>query len=353
MSPEEEYYLELLRKMLEDRLSSEERETLYTMSESDSDKSILLRYLTIENETDRSRLEAEIIYEKTLPNDIISASTTPNKLSFIKRFRKYWYVAATICFGILFSSIWISSRDKTSSENIAEWEYITTRKGERKFFRMSDGTEIWLNSESSLKVKRGYGIYHRIMELNGEAYFSVVKNKKIPLHVKTWGTDIEVLGTIFNVRAYREEKKVATTLVEGKVKLQVENNNGQKEYTLKPGDKVEVVIPHPTENHNQNNTADPRINLVDYKKVSDKEEDVLELMWIKNKLVFNADSLPEMIKKMERWYNKTIIIQNEALKDQLFTGVFEEKTCEQVLDILQKTGVKLDYKIEKDTIYLQ
>src|SRR5690606_12530612 len=106
---------------------------------------------------------------------------------------------------------------------------MATDRGARKFFRMRDGTEIWLNSESHLKVKKVYGNEHCILTLEGEGYFSVAKTDALPLYLNALDTEIKVLGTVFNVRAYPEEEKTVTSLMEGKVKLHVEKGDKKNE----------------------------------------------------------------------------------------------------------------------------
>ncbi|PRD45009.1 FecR family protein [Sphingobacterium haloxyli] len=357
MSTDEQYYLELLKRLLEGTLSPAERDTLFVLAEADEKKKLLLQYLDKRDQENEERLEAEIIYEKTKPNDIRQTSY-PEKAQSI--FWKNRYLVAAACVVCLAIAFWVSiGKPHFPLEPQQEWLEMTTEKGERKFFRMSDGTEIWLNSESLLRVKKGYGKEHRILMLEGEGYFSVAKNKALPLYLNALDTEIKVLGTVFNVRAYPEEEKIATSLIEGKVKLHVDNGDKQNNYMLSPGDKLEVL--------NRNRQLDKTIvgaataelkkndiaGIVDYKKNAVDKNNALEIMWVENKLVFNGDPLTEAVKKMERWYNKTIVVQNENLNKQLFTGVFQERSCEQVLDLLQKTGVKFSYNVNNGIIYIK
>lgn len=356
MPKEEDYYLELLRKLLEGTLTLQERGALTVLVEADPDKRSLLQYLDRHEKDIQAELEAEIIYEKTLPNDLWLTTSQKKTKSFRNITRPLWYAVVAACFVMLFFTFWFMRKQYQTVENNEQWMWMITGKGERKFFRMNDGTEVWVNSESVLKVKKGYGTEHRIMELQGEAYFSVAKNKALPLHINVLNTEIEVLGTVFNVRAYPEEKKITTSLVEGKVKLHVNGGKDKRYYTLNPGEKIEITNKYfkNIDNHVENGSPQEELmeEVVDYKKIPVENEKVPELMWIENKLVFNGDSLNNMVKKMERWYNRTIIIQNEKLKNQVFTGVFQEPTCEQVLDLLQETGVKFSYKVEEGIIYL-
>jgi len=360
MSTEERHFLNLLQKHLQGTLTSTECEELMLLAKNDSDKAILLDFLKIrQGDSEKNRLEAEIIYEKNCPNDLhpFIPLKDDKKYPSIRRSR-YRYMAIAAIF-ICLLGVLVALRARYYEKTTVEWESMMTNKGERKFFRMSDGTEIWLNSGSVLRVRKGYGKKHRIMTLEGEAYFSVAKNRDLPLRVKTMGAEIEVLGTIFNVKAYPEDHGTETSLIEGSVKLHVDSRKGRKDYVLKPGDKVEVLKQHPPKEKGWMKLQRPSLPppppevIVDYKKIFIQNEEPLELMWIENKLVFNGDAFESVVRKLERWYNRTIVIVNNNLKEESFTGIFQEQTCEQVLDLLQRTDVQFNYKVENGIIYLK
>ena len=356
MSAEERHYLNLLQKQLQKTLTDTEHKELMFLIESDPNKALLWTFLNTQQ--DQDTLEAEIIYEKTSPNDLsISTYTKKNNLSWYTKRHWYKYMAATACILFLIGLFWsIDNWNRNKINGI--WESIATDKGERKFFRMNDGTEIWLNSASKLKVKKGYGQEHRIMSLEGEAYFSVTRNERLPLRVSVMDTEIEVLGTTFNIKAYPEDNSVSTSLIEGKVKLHVSDADGRKHYVLEPGDKIEVLHDRPTSREllNSDKDADRTSKFqdikVDYKKIFKDNNEDIDLLWVENKLVFNSDTFESVVKKLERWYNRTIIIVNNNIKEESFSGVFQEQTCEQVLDLLQKTDAHFSYIVEDGIIYL-
>jgi len=356
MSIEKSPYLLLLNKLLAGTITPEEREMLDVLASEDTEKKILLLYLEERSKTKQDTLEAEIIYEKTKPNDLSPLTIKPfrsrRSLRYINLFAGVG-IASVIVFTLVMAG-WFSDTKKPISRIVSKSETIFTDKGERKFFKLNDGTEVWLNNESRLTISEGYGVKHRKLELIGEGYFAVTKHKHLPLHINAQGAEIQVLGTIFNLRAYPDERSIVTSLIEGKVKLKVVGEMGNKEYLLSPGDKIEVA----NRASGQDQPISESVNLdltetVAYKKLDVKDQKVPEAMWIDNKLVFNADSLSDAVKKMERWYNKTIVVQEKALNSQVFTGVFEEETCEQVLDLLKETGVVLTYTIKNDTLFIK
>ena len=90
-----------------------------------------------------------------------------------------------------------------------------------------------------------------------------------------------------------------------------------------------------------------------FTKLQLKDKHVEDLLWIENKLVFNGDRFREVLHKLERWYNKTIIVQHNDLDKEVFTGQFEEKSCEELLDLLKKTGVAIQYESRNDTLFIK
>src|SRR5690606_4392916 len=100
---------------------------------------------------------------------------------------------------------------------------------------LADGTKVWLNSASTLTFPTVFSRKERKVELTGEAYFEVTRNKAKPFFVKTLQNEVEVLGTHFNVMEYPEEGISQTTLLEGSVKVR----QGKNEKLLKPGEQAE------------------------------------------------------------------------------------------------------------------
>lgn len=352
MSNSEEDYLFLVNKLLQGELSEEEKVMLFDLA-NDDEKIFLIKYL-LDKPDKQQELESEIVYEKTKPNDMMSSSSLDMlelpKISKKINILKLSAIAASIAI-LFFSGLYFFKISNTSNQ---EWKIVSTKKGERKFLTFNDGTEVWLNNESELKVLKGFGLIHRKMELKGEGYFSVAKNKNLPLTVKTKDIEVNVLGTVFNLSAYPEGNSTTTSLIEGKVMLKLNHSNGDKNIVLQPGDQVKI-----SKNGLDNNlmtTHSQDLGLTDaitYKKMEVKKDKVPDMLWVDNKLVFNDDSLSDIIQKLERWYGKTIIVQNKELLNLSFSGVFEERNCTDVLEYLKKTSdVAINYYIKNEIIYI-
>lgn len=352
MSNTEEHYLFLINKLLQGNITKVESEELMRLCEGDTERLSFIKYLTSSADT-TDLLEAEIVYEKTKPNDLIQEKTiipAPSKITNSSRLYKIASIAAAIVI-VAFASIYYFYSVSESSND--DWQYISTNRGERKFLTLKDGTEVWLNNESELKVLKGYGEEHRRMELKGEGYFSVAKNPKLPLLIHTKDTEVKVIGTVFNLSAYPESGATTTSLIEGKVSLKIEGGNHTKEIIMNPGDQVRI-----SKANIEKNAADLSLKelilkeAVSYTKADVKDDKVSDMLWVDNKLVFNNLTLSEIAVKLGRWYNKEIIIQKDELRDLSFSGTFQEKECTQVLDILKKTNLKINYQMKNDTIYI-
>ena len=96
---------------------------------------------------------------------------------------------------------------------------ISVPRGQMSKLTLNDGTVVWINSHSKITLPADYSAEKRNLKLTGEAYFEVKKNPLSPFKIQTNGLKINVLGTSFNVRSYKEEKKIITTLEEGKVEI--------------------------------------------------------------------------------------------------------------------------------------
>lgn len=172
---------------------------------------------------------------------------------------------------------------------------VTTPKGRQFSLLLPDGTQVWLNAASSIRFPTLFSGRERRVEVTGEAYFEVVKNADMPFHVKVNAqTTVEVLGTHFNVHAYKDENSIQTTLLEGSVKV-----GG---VTLQPGQQAQVSMENPA--------AVEVVNNVDMHKV---------IAWKNGLFDFNGASLREVMKQLERWYDITVVYE-KGVPDITFGG---------------------------------
>ena len=203
--------------------------------------------------------------------------------------------------------------------------------GSKTKLYLPDGTLVWLNAGSRMTYSQGFGVDNRKVELEGEGYFEVKRNEKIPFFVKTKDLQLQVLGTKFNFRDYPEDHEVVVSLLEGKVGL---NNllREEKEAVLSPDERAVL------------NKANGFLT-VESVTASNASQ------WTDGYLFFDEELLSDIAKELERSYNVKIHIANDSLKTFRFYGNFvrREQNIQEVLEALSSTE-KMQYKIEERNI---
>ncbi|RZL31235.1 MAG: FecR family protein, partial [Pedobacter sp.] len=173
----------------------------------------------------------------------------------------------------------VSNNSKALSYNTIE-----TPKGGQYQVILPDGTKVWLNAASSLKYPSLFAANERKVELTGEAYFEVAKQKSHPFRVISKNQTVEVLGTHFNINAYGDDKAVKTTLLEGSVKI----SNPLFSKTLKPNEQAYI-----------NNYGLGAIAILP----ADADD---ETAWKNGEFRFNNASLKAVLYQLDRWYDLKI-----------------------------------------------
>lgn len=229
---------------------------------------------------------------------------------------------------------------------------ISTRNGSRSKLMLPDGTQVWLNSGSSITYGKEYGQSVREVNLVGEAYFDVVKNPEKPFLIHAHNIDIKVLGTAFNVKSYPGEKSTETSLIRGSIEVSIKNRPTEK-IILKPREKL-VVKDEEGETARKINPAqvarkkDPKIAIGEIRYAS-IDSTVIETSWMEHRLIFENESLREIARSMERWYNVKILFRDEEVADWRFKADFTQETLDEALRALS-ISTRFRYKIVKDTV---
>ena len=206
-----------------------------------------------------------------------------------------------------------------------------TRFAETREILLPDGSEVTLNAGSKLTYLRNFGGKDRRVVLAGEAYFEIKRDTLLPFIIQMNEVEIEVLGTSFNVKAYKKSDRIEVTVTEGKVSL-YDRNLQQKRIIATKGEKAEydrdLRIIRKTVNTNRNYMA-----------------------WKNLRLIFSNDNLATVAETIGQVYHRKVVVKNEKLNDCTLTTRFEEKDLETVLRVLEST---LDITIEQenDIIYI-
>jgi transmembrane sensor len=238
-------------------------------------------------------------------------------------------------------------------KNVNAWNTVSTRRGSKSTVQLPDGTVAWLNAESRLSYNENFQGDIREVSLEGEAYFDVVKDKSRPFIIHTRTIDIRVLGTAFNVRAYPSEHNTETSLFRGSVEVTL-HNNPEKKIVLRPNEKLMVNNGgnEPVSGRKDNKRRDINIQ-VGKVHFQARDSTAWETGWIKNKLVFDAETLEEVAGKIERWYDvKVILPEDQELRHTQFSGVFDNETLSEVMEALKITG-NFRYNINKNAVTIR
>ena len=227
---------------------------------------------------------------------------------------------------------------QNKAKQIVELVYnqLTVPRGGQFVVELSDGTKVWLNSESQLKYPVSFinGQSREVELAYGEAYFDVSpssKHKGAKFKVFNQFQEIDVLGTEFNIKAYKGESNVYTTLVEGKISVSIDNKN----LGLKPNQQLDLDI--------NNNTS--AIKTVDvYNEVS----------WKDGVFSFESKTLEEVMKVFSRWYDIEIVFKNNSIKNEEFVGILRKnKRLETILKSFKNYGVIKNFEIEDKKVVLE
>lgn len=228
----------------------------------------------------------------------------------------------------------IYSNDSKPAE--LSYNILTVPYGRKFELELSDGTYVHLNSGTTIKYPVAFlEGQNRQVFLEGEAYFHVTEDKKRPFIVNAGKLDIRVFGTQFNVDAYKEDSSIDVVLVEGSVGLYKEQDKfiPNDKHLLKPGFKGSY------------NKKQQQI----YKK---QVETSIYTSWIEGKLVFRNMEFENVLKKLERHYNVTIINKNKLLAESTYTANFGEESIERVLQYLA-ASFDIKYTLKGNKIIIE
>jgi ferric-dicitrate binding protein FerR (iron transport regulator) len=243
--------------------------------------------------------------------------------------KKYAHVAAAAILIPMFTvGLWlaINPYSQGNSQNMC----INVDMGQKANMTLPDGTQVWLNSASTLSYSNSYNKKDRTIYLQGEAFFKVSKDEKRPFKVMADEVTIEALGTSFNVKAYLEDNQISTTLIEGNVQV---------------SDDKEVYILHPNEKimFSKQSHLFAKTTLMDAERSSS---------WRNNELAFEQETLEEIAKALERMYNAKIIFASEDLKKIRFSGKVKNNNLESTLQLISLVSPIL-HSVENSTVIIK
>ena len=258
--------------------------------------------------------------------------TAPASSKPVRKLIPVWLKVAAVILLIGCNYFWYTyTENLTEVYTNADSPYeIKVPAGSRTNIVLPDGTEVSLNAGSVLRYHRGFGIRERNVTLDGEGYFKVAKNAEVPFFVKTNDVQVQVVGTVFNVRAYDDDNYVMVSLLEGRVNLSVSANSVMK------------LFPNEQALYNKNTGRMEKLK-TNASKACD---------WLDGGLTFENASFADIAHRLERKFQVKISIESERLKAEHFSGSFDSN--QNIYDILHEINVEKQYtwKVSGDTIFI-
>jgi ferric-dicitrate binding protein FerR (iron transport regulator) len=190
--------------------------------------------------------------------------------------------------------------------------------GKRTQITLSDNSTIWLNSGSKLIYPAKFAADKREVYLEGEAIFEISHNKQHPFHVITQNVEVKVLGTVFNLSAYKDDHTVNTVLESGSVELKYRSNSifGQSKAAMVPGMLA-------TYDPIKGNIEQTQVNTSHYTS------------WREGYFIFKREPLSNILKKVSRYYNVSIQLNNQEMANETFSGQLDlRNSAIQVLEVI-------------------
>lgn len=218
--------------------------------------------------------------------------------------------------------------------------------GERKNIQLPDGSDVTLNAGSKIEINGSFGASTRDVYLEGEAFFDVKHNEKLPFIVHTPAMDVKALGTAFNVKAYLNERITEASLIRGLVEVTLKESNNRT-MLLHPSQKIKWEHSRGDMNSSAVKSGD-NLNVTDslVKKLQANDYgNIKELAWKDNKLRFDDELFGDIAVLLERWYGVEIEFEDETIGNYRFTGIFEKEDINTVLEFLKESR-RFNYTIE-------
>lgn len=322
-------------KFLSGSASSQEREELFNWLKESRENRIhyfKIKKIWIESDFPGNEETLDQSWERLKLRTIHATPPASKKNKSVITFRKLLLAATvvillgiTVLMGIELRSI--AKFDQTVHE-------ITVPRGARTNLILPDGTTVWLNAGSTLKYKANFGRQNRDVTLEGEAFFDVTPDPGHVFRVNTNDMKIRVLGTQLNVKSYPGDISSQATLIKGEVEVSVIH---------------ESRIHHPVKLTPNQKAVYPRdSDTLFIEQVKDAYE---QSLWKEGKLVFRSETLANIARELERFYNVEIVFKDDSARDIKFSGIIEEVAIENVMRAIASVS-SISYEIKENRVLI-
>ncbi len=271
-------------------------------------------------------------FRKVMEEDSHSLKSIPfNKYDKPKkRSAGIWLKVAAILIAVIGISIYVvTSTDVTSDDRVVEavsGTLISTEPGEQKSFRLSDGSRIKLNADSEIYISHGYGKESRSVVLTGEAFFEISSVENLNFEVITSTARVEILGTKFGVRAWKDRDESIIAVQSGKVSVRSIDEEIEDSIVLNPGEYSRVELGMPP-------TAAQSADIDQY------------IGWTNQLFVFNETPLKDVLRQLELYFNVQIEIEDSSSIEDPVTARYRNESLNEILEYTSIThGVNFKVK---------
>lgn len=206
-------------------------------------------------------------------------------------------------------------------------------KGEKSLITLSDSSKVWLNGGSRLEVDRNYGLTNRKVKMEGEAFFTVTKNKFLSFKVNAGEIDIKVVGTRFNVSAYNSDNFIETTVEEGIVQVS-SNKENQFEMLRLTANQMAVF---------DKSGKTMKVLGVDVETIT---------AWKNQMLIIDNEHYDRVFRKLSNWYGVEFIVIDHLSYDPRYTMTLKTESLTEVMELLHFI-TPMQFKIDKDKVYVK
>lgn len=300
---------ELIKKLLNNSLSLEEREKL--------NKHDFVQKAIRAQWEETSEIYTDIQKEKRILTNIMRKIKEGKSGHFRQTLNRYALVASV---ALLLVCGTLSAILLAQTPTPEVWYVLNSGRQSMDSVRLADGTCVVLNAGSKLTYPKEFTGKRREVILSGQAFFKVHPNKKSPFVVKTKSLDITALGTAFEVFSYDTDKNIETTLLSGRIKVEPKNDKEEVkgEYILKPNEKLSC------------NQGTIRINQVDANTYS---------AWrVGGRLVFKNETLAMILPRLEKWYGQKIECSTKMAEHYRFTFTLRNEPLDLILNIISNSA---------------
>lgn len=280
----------------------------------------------LEKQITESSTNIDIEVKKRMLNNIRQQLETKHSIRKNKKNITISYLKWAVILAVpiaLFISLYYNLRIENPSELI-----VAANQGEKANVVLPDGSKIAINSASNVTYYSNYNKKYRSLKLNGEAYFEIAHDKSKPFIVDCSGAKIEVLGTTFGIKAYKDDDEIFVVLRTGKIEMQTPKAN----FIVYPNERIIY-------NKKTKNIYKEKVTASDFTD------------WRYNRLRFENETLENIVHTISRMHNIKIQFKNEDLKTQRFTGTVDNKNIKTVMDMISLTS-SIGYKIQDSAVVL-